>query len=109
MVVTEKAAQKILHLAAVKQVPPILRVGVRGGGCSGLSYFYDFTPAQAEHDHVWQNHGLTVVCDPKSFRFLADTELDYDAHMLKGGFRWRNPQAQTSCSCGESFTPKASR
>lgn len=102
--VTEKAAQKALALAAKDQIPPRLRLGVRGGGCSGLSYFYEFDQTERPNDHVWQIGDLTLVCDPKSMQLLADTVLDYDTNLLKGGFRFTNPQAARSCSCGQSFT-----
>ena len=102
--VTEKAARKAIALAAQENRAPILRLGVRGGGCSGMSYFYEFDNAAKENDQVWESHGLTVVCDPKSLKLLEGTELDYETNLLKGGFRWRNPQATRSCSCGESFS-----
>ena len=102
--VTGKAAKKALALAAKDNIPAMLRLGVRGGGCVGLTYFYAFETVQKPTDHMWEVEGLTVVCDPKSMRLLTGTVLDYDTHLLKGGFRFTNPQAVRSCSCGESFT-----
>ena len=102
--ITEKAAQKALELAARDKVPPRLRVGVRGGGCSGLSYFYEFDQSSKAGDAVWQWHGLDVVCDPKSLPYIDGCLLDYDTNLLKGGFRFSNPQAKRSCSCGSSFS-----
>jgi iron-sulfur cluster assembly protein len=102
--VTEKAANKAVSLAVRDNIPPTLRLGVRGGGCSGLTYFYEFETQQKASDHVWTVGGLTVLCDPKSMGLLAGTVLDYDSHLLKGGFRFTNPQAARSCSCGESFS-----
>jgi iron-sulfur cluster assembly protein len=101
--VTPQAAKKAISLAERDNIKPMLRLGVRGGGCSGLSYFYEFETTQKPNDHVWTVDALTVVCDPKSMTFLTGTVLDYDTHLLKGGFRFTNPQAARSCSCGESF------
>lgn len=103
IVVTERAARQACKLALRDGREPVLRVGVRGGGCSGLSYFTRFD-AQAAEDQAWTAHGLTVVCDPKSLRYVDGCELDFDAHILRGGFRFRNPQAKANCSCGESFS-----
>ncbi|MEK7704879.1 MAG: iron-sulfur cluster assembly accessory protein [Myxococcota bacterium] len=100
--VTERAAAKALLLAAKEQKGKVLRVGVRGGGCSGLSYFLDFDDRR-DDDAVLQVGELTVVCDPKSLKYVDATELDYEASLLKGGFRFNNPLAKRSCSCGESF------
>ena len=101
---TPRAAEKALDLARRGGKPPRLRVGVRGGGCSGLSYFYDFDTGQRADDQEADFFGLQVVCDPKSLSFLTNTVLDFDPHPLRGGFRFSNPQAKRSCSCGESFT-----
>lgn len=102
--VTERAAEKAIKLAERDGKPKVLRVGVRGGGCSGMSYFFDFDDAPRADDKVWEVKGLTVVCDPKSLTLLEGTELDYDTNLLKGGFKFHNPQAKRSCGCGESFS-----
>lgn len=102
--VTEKAARKAVSLAQKDNVPAILRVGVRGGGCSGLSYFLDFTDAIKEDDTTLEVEGLTVVCDPKSLQYIDGMRLDFDSNLLGGGFKFHNPNAKRSCSCGESFT-----
>lgn len=105
LTVTERAAEKALQLAERDGKPPVLRIGVRGGGCSGMSYFMDFEVREArETDHRMEVAGLTVLVDPKSAKFLEQTELDFDTKILSGGFRFNNPQAKRSCSCGESFT-----
>lgn len=102
--VTPQAARKARSLAEQEGVPPVLRLGVRGGGCSGLSYFYVFEQPPKEGDTVWETEGLTICCDRKSLTFLEGCELDYEeGSLLKRGFRFRNPQAKRSCSCGESF------
>lgn len=103
--VTERAAEKALDLASRDGKPPVLRVGVRGGGCSGMSYFMDFdVDGPRDADHRLEVAGLTVLVDPKSMKFLEETELDFDTKILSGGFRFNNPNAKRSCSCGESFT-----
>lgn len=104
LTITEKAAKKALQLASKEGRPAILRVGIRGGGCSGLSYFYEFCDATKPNDWQLETCGLLLVCDPKSLQYLQETEIDYDSNILKGGFRFNNPQAKRSCSCGESFT-----
>ncbi|RYF10784.1 MAG: iron-sulfur cluster assembly accessory protein [Deltaproteobacteria bacterium] len=102
--VTQRAAHKALLIAKNESRSPIiLRLGVRGGGCSGLSYFFEFVTAPRDHDLRWEAHGLQVVCDPKSHALLADSSFDFEPNLLKGGFRFNNPQAKRSCSCGESF------
>lgn len=103
--VTPRAARKVIQLAEKAGRAAVLRVGVRGGGCSGLSYFWDFDDAPRAHDLVRVIDGLTVICDPKSLKFLMGAELDYeDRNLLKAGFKFNNPNAKRSCSCGESFT-----
>jgi iron-sulfur cluster assembly protein len=81
-----------------------LRVGVRGGGCSGLSYMLDFEQDERKGDHVLDFDGLKVYLDIKSQLFLAGTTLDYSASLMDTGFKFVNPNAKRSCSCGESFS-----
>ena len=104
--VTEKAAKKALALAARDQKAPILRVGVKGGGCSGMSYFIDFDAPEnvRDTDSVLELGELKVVVDPKSLKFIDGMRLDFETNLLNGGFRFHNPNAKRSCSCGESFT-----
>jgi len=101
--VTERAAQKAIQLAEREGRPKVLRIGVRGGGCSGFSYFLEFTEDFRPDDAVTEVGELKVLCDPKSVRLMDGTELDYETSLLKAGFRFTNPQAQRTCSCGESF------
>jgi iron-sulfur cluster assembly protein len=103
LTLTERAAQKALKAASIEKKPPVLRVGVRGGGCSGFNYFYEFSETR-DGDYVLEAHGLTVVCDPKSLALMQGTEIDYDTSLLNGGWRFHNPRAKKSCGCGESFT-----
>lgn len=102
--VTERAAAKASEMAEKQGVPKILRVGVRGGGCSGFSYYLEFDDKPREGDHKLEIGALTVVVDPKSLLYLDGTEVDYVPSLLKGGFKFNNPNAKQSCSCGESFS-----
>lgn len=102
--VTESAAKKVLSLAEKEGKPPVLRVGVKGGGCSGMSYFMDFDSSSRDGDQSLEIMGLRVVIDPKSLKLIDGTELDYETKLLAGGFKWVNPKAKRACSCGDSFT-----
>lgn len=81
-----------------------LRVGVVGGGCSGLSYTLAFDEKPGNHDTVFDIEGLKVFVDPKSHLFLNGMTLDYSTELLTGGFKFVNPNAVKSCSCGTSFS-----
>jgi len=84
-----------------------LRLGVKGGGCSGLSYVLLFEDVTETTDRVWEVDGLSVVVDTKSARFLAGATLDYSLkNLMEGGFIFHNPNASRSCGCGTSFTPR---
>ena len=105
--ITEGAITRFEKLKQMRQTPDaILRVGVRGGGCSGLSYFLDIVEAPEERDKVFtfKDGEVTVAVDRKSYLFLNGTELDFQKTLMKTGFVFNNPLAGTSCSCGESFT-----
>ncbi len=104
MNLTERAVAKVKALAERDQVAKILRVGVRGGGCSGMSYFVEFETQTRDTDRVFDYGDLKVVCDPKSYTFLAELEVDYETNLMKAGFKFVNPKAQKTCGCGESFT-----
>ena len=82
-----------------------LRVGVKGGGCSGLSYIMDFDDSKTEYDEVVEvGDGLKVLIDYKSVLYLAGTELTYSTGLNGKGFEWVNPNASRTCGCGESFS-----
>lgn len=85
-----------------------LRMGVRGGGCSGLSYLLEFDTEKTEHDKLFEIEGIRVVVDPKSYLYLNGATLDYVTRGLTGGFTFINPNAQSSCGCGSSFRPPES-
>jgi iron-sulfur cluster assembly protein len=101
---TASAAQKVSTLLTKQGRPKgVLRVAVVGGGCSGLQYKMDLQDAPANRDILVESSGVRVVVDPKSALYVTGSELDYlDA--LDGGFKVKNPNAATSCSCGESFS-----
>jgi len=105
---TPAAVQQVKYLIQKKGNPALgLRVGVKGGGCSGLSYTMTLEETPGTRDLVFIVDGLTVIVDPKSARFLQGVTLDYTVkNLLEGGWKWINPNAQRSCGCGTSFTPR---
>ena len=101
--VTASAAQMVRRIMAREgHGRPVLRLAVRGGGCSGFSYHMEFEAAPRADDQRWEFHGLPVVVDPQSLEFLRGMTLDY-VDGLNSGFQWLNPNATRTCSCGESF------
>jgi iron-sulfur cluster assembly protein len=105
--VTEKAATKIRELLAKEGVPAEsggLRIGVRGGGCSGLTYAMRLETAPRSRDNIIEEFGARVFVDPKSYAYLSDTTLDYQESLIRNGFVFQNPQAARTCGCGSSFT-----
>lgn len=82
---------------------PWVRVGIRGGGCSGLSYFMDFVDSPDDKDKEFQFDGLQVCVDRKSYLYLVGTEIDFEESLVRNGFVFKNPAAERTCSCGESF------
>ena len=81
-----------------------LRMGVKGGGCSGMSYSLEFDTELTPHDREFEIDGIKVVCDKKSYLYLTGTMLDYVQQGLTGGFTFVNPNAKSSCGCGTSFS-----
>jgi len=104
---TDAAVKRVRILCKKRQTPEaVLRVGVRGGGCSGLSYFMDFVDEPEVKDKLFEfgEPAITLAVDRKSYLFLNGTEIDFEQTMMKSGFQFNNPIAGRSCSCGESFT-----
>ena len=100
---TEKAAQHVQKYLTRRGKGVGLRLGVRTTGCSGLAYKLEYVDELEPEDQVFECNGVKVVVDPKSALYVTGSELDYlDA--LDGGFKVKNPNAATSCSCGESFS-----
>jgi iron-sulfur cluster assembly accessory protein len=103
--VTPNAAKKVGSLLAKQgRVEGVLRVAVMGGGCSGLQYKMDLQDRPANRDILVETGGIKVVVDPKSALYVTGSELDYVDALQDGGFKVKNPNAATSCSCGESFS-----
>jgi len=105
---TPAAVAQVKRLRAKKGNDALkLRVGVKGGGCSGLSYVLALEDAPRTNDTVYDVDGVTVLVDPKSAQFISGMTLDYStANLLEGGWKYLNPNVQKSCGCGTSFTPK---
>jgi iron-sulfur cluster assembly protein len=103
--ISENAAAQITHLKSQdKRTGDLfLRVRVVGGGCSGLSYKLDFDTEHKPDDKTFENHGVKVVTDPKSYLHLIGTELDFSGGLNGKGFVFNNPNAKKSCGCGSSF------
>jgi len=103
--VTPKAVQKIREAFAKQGVHGGgLRLGVQGGGCSGLSYLFRYEPKPRPSDHVFQFEDVEVYVDPKSMVFLEGMTLDYKESLIHSGFAFENPHATKSCGCGTSFS-----
>ncbi len=103
--VTASAARKVGSLLTKQgRAQGVLRVAVVGGGCSGLQYKMDLQDGPANRDFLVESGGIRVVVDPKSALYVTGSELDYVDALLDGGFKVKNPNAATSCSCGESFS-----
>ena len=105
LVLTEKAAKQVKELMKAQSLENVyLRMGVKGGGCSGLSYSLEFDSELGPHDKEFEIDGIKVVVDKKSYLYLNGTTLDYVKQGLTGGFTFVNPQAKSSCGCGTSFS-----
>jgi len=104
---TEAALRHVLFLREKQGGTDLcLRVGVRQGGCSGMSYIMDFENPDSvrDNDEVFDYEGFKVVCDPKSILYLYGLVLDYSDAMIGGGFQFTNPNANQTCGCGKSFS-----
>ncbi|MEO8725840.1 MAG: iron-sulfur cluster assembly accessory protein [Acidobacteriaceae bacterium] len=105
--VTQRALAKIRSAMVKENVSPEqggLRLGVQGGGCSGLSYNIRFDSQPRERDRVYEYDGVRVFVDPKSFIYLHGMVLDYEESLMKQGFNFVNPNSSKSCGCGSSFS-----
>lgn len=101
--VTPNAVRRIRTLLDENSVDGGMRLGVVGGGCSGLSYKFKFESKPRATDRVFEAGGVTLMVDPKSYEYLRGMTLDYEETILEQAFRFRNPNAQKSCGCGRSF------
>lgn len=104
---TERAAQEVKTLIAQNDLPEeksYLRMGVKGGGCSGFSYALDLTENKNDNDEEWEIHGVKVICDPKSYLYLNGVNVDFKDELMGKGFVFNNPNASGTCGCGSSFS-----
>ncbi|MFQ5461773.1 MAG: HesB/IscA family protein [Phycisphaerae bacterium] len=110
IVLTETAAKEVKGLieqqlkSSDEPKSYYLRVGVKGGGCSGFGYSLDLTESKTEDDESWDQHGVNVICDPKSLLYLDGTTVDFKDELMGRGFVFNNPNATSSCGCGSSFS-----
>lgn len=105
--VSEKASKKVIELMSedgFDATTDFVRVGVKSGGCSGLSYDLKFDKTQLEGDKVFEDNGIKIIVDKKSFLYLIGTTLDYSGGLNGTGFVFNNPNANRTCGCGESFS-----
>ena len=101
---TESAGRKVAALVARDKQGEFLRVAISGGGCNGLSYRLRFAPTPKKGDILVESAGVRVVVDAKTALYLKGTHIDYSNALIAGGFKFTNPNAKASCSCGESFS-----
>jgi iron-sulfur cluster assembly protein len=103
---SETASKQVKQLKEAQNLPEtvFLRMAVKGGGCSGMSYSLEFDTEMGPHDKTFEIDGLKVVVDKKSYLYLNGTTLDYVQQGLTGGFTFVNPNAKSSCGCGTSFS-----
>ena len=103
--ISKEAADHVQHIAEEQGNPSAnLRVGIKGGGCSGLTYVLDIVDGPNENDKVIEEHGLQLYIEKKSYVFLAGTILEYSGGLNGKGFVFNNPNAKTTCGCGTSFS-----
>ena len=108
ILLSETAANEIKKIIKEQDLPgdqTRLRVGVKGGGCSGFSYVLDLTEdAKGESDEEMECNGVKILCDMKSYLYLNGTEIDFKDEVMGRGFVFKNPNATSSCGCGSSFS-----
>lgn len=103
--IADSAVKRLRALLESRNTPEAgLRVAVRGGGCSGLSYLMEWAEKPREKDKIFERDGVRVFVDPKSYLYLMGTELSYEEGLMASGFKLQNPNVKSSCGCGESFT-----
>jgi iron-sulfur cluster assembly protein len=105
--VSEKAKKKVVELMQEDGFNPqtdFIRVGVKSGGCSGLSYDLKFDNQTKEEDKIFEDNGVKIIVDKKSFLYLVGTTLEYSGGLNGSGFVFNNPNANRTCGCGESFS-----
>lgn len=104
---TERAAQEVKTIIGQQKLSPdntFLRVGIKGGGCSGFTYLLDLVDHKGDNDEEWELNGIKVICDPKSNLYLEGTTVDFRDELMGRGFVFNNPGASHTCGCGSSFS-----
>ena len=102
--ISDQAAKQICLLKSQeKDLSAFLRVSIIGGGCSGMSYKMKFDTQMSKEDNIFEDKGVKLVIDPKSYLYLAGTVLDFDGGLNGQGFSFNNPNASRTCGCGASF------
>ena len=107
LILTELAAKEIKKIIADQELDVAkvhLRVGVKGGGCSGFSYILDLTESQKDTDEEFEQHGVKIICDPKSLLYLNGVTINFRDEIMGRGFVFDNPNATGKCGCGSSFS-----
>ena len=107
VILTETAAREIKTIVEQQELDADavrLRVGVKGGGCSGFSYILDLTENQKDTDEEISQHGIKIICDPKSLLYLGGVTIDFKDELMGRGFVFNNPNASATCGCGSSFS-----
>ena len=104
VVLTDRAARRITQIAAKETSNKLFRVSVEGGGCSGFQYKFDLVGGMEADDIVVEREGARMLIDPVSLDYLKGSEIDFVDDLMGASFRVRNPNAQSSCGCGTSFT-----
>ncbi len=107
VILSESAAREVRNIVQQQELDADkirLRVGVKGGGCSGFSYLLDLTETQKETDEVFEQHGIKIIVDPKSLLYLGGTTIDFKDEIMGRGFVFQNPNATSTCGCGSSFS-----
>ena len=105
MTMTDRAAERARDLIAASVTPVVgLRVGVKNGGCAGMSYTLEFAGAKDPLDEVVEDKGVTILIDSKALMFLLGTQLDYETTKLASTFTFKNPNQVSACGCGESVS-----
>ena len=103
--ITDSAVRQLQKLMADRGTPNAgLRISVKGGGCSGLSYSLDWADAPREKDRIFERDGVRVFIDGKSFLYVAGSELTYEQTLMASMFKVQNPNVKSTCGCGESFS-----
>lgn len=102
--ITDAAVAKLKEISETEGLPPVVRVGVIGGGCAGFSYdmYFEEKPV-GEMDETIEKDGITVVVDSISLQYLDGTEIDYTDGLMQSGFKFNNPNVKGTCGCGSSF------